>query len=338
MPKKERSRFRKGIILPKTMPLDKTTAMLFNRFPREVGKTRRRIYNMRQLIDYIESANGYEDVYTSVYSLDFRIDKIFIDLDGKNAFNDLKAIARFFESEGLQYIPVASGKKGYHLYLLLKPKKYKNSKQLLRAVTFYIIEQVFGKNNLASVDPTKIGDIRALCRVQNTLRPPENLNYCTYLPPSFFDLTEKDVAFHIKSPHTYDYGIDPRKLPTLDFFDVDVEKYAYNANANANNDNLKLTTNIKNIKDIKAYLKTVLRPCLYNRIIQPDPEHLVRVATTIDLLQFLSEKQVFEIYARLKWRDWNPEITAKQIKYATKYLPYSCRRLRQLGIPKACCE
>jgi len=335
-----------------TQPLlDKTTLFLFNSFPREVGKTRKRIYNIQQLVNFIEQTNSIDEVYTSVYSLDFIIDKLFLDFDTvpnvRNALDDAKALARYYESEKFQYIPIASGRKGIHLYLILKPKLYENSKQLLTAVTIHIIEQVFDKNEITTIDTHLVGNLRALCRIPNSLRPPENLNYCTYLPPDkFLDMTEEDIAIHMKQPHIYNYEIDIQKCPILNDFDVDIEEYKNYQTSGNNSNGYNLTTNIKNIKDIKAYLKNILRPCLFSKITTPDPRHDVRVITTIDLLKLFNKQQIAEIYQRLNWKDFDFLYTLYQIEKCEEFFKrcnkfdniYHCKRLKQLGIPTVCCD
>ena len=91
---------------------------------------------------------------------------------------------------------------------------------MLLAASMSILDAVFGEGQAksVSVDSSTISDIRQLCRLPNTLRPPENLNWCTYLPPdTFLDMTEVDVARHMKSPHTYQYDFG-KKLPSLEDF------------------------------------------------------------------------------------------------------------------------
>jgi len=200
--------------------LDGTTIRLFSPFKREVANPKRKpIWSLRQFVKFIEENNGRNDCYTSVYPLDETIDKIFLDLDGPKALEDAKAIYEYvYLEQDIPVIPVASGKKGIHLYILLKPKTYENPSNLLSMVTYRILEDTFGeKVKETSVDPHVIGDVRRICRIPNTLRPPENLNWCTYLPPhKFVEMTETELVKHIKSPHIYEYDLNGRYLTLHD--------------------------------------------------------------------------------------------------------------------------
>jgi len=101
---------------------------------------------------------------------------------------------------------------------------------------------------------------------------------------------------------------------------------------NNNNNRYNCTTNIKKVSDIHKYLKYIIRPCLYKQIIKSHPSHTVRVATTIDLLQFLNPQQIHDIYARLKWNDFISSYTLYQIESCKGLESYGYKKLRRLGI------
>lgn len=193
--------------------IDRTTQLLFGEFPRDVGNPKRRtVYSLQQLENFIAQNNGVSDCYVGIYPNSLKITEFFFDLDGRSSLRDAKGMYSFLRQKGYPIVPVASGKKGYHLHLLVKGNG--GSKEILTEVSYAILNTIF-EEGLAgtTVDPHSIGDLRRLCRIPNTLRPPENLNYCTYLPPNFTDMSEKEVAEQIKSPHDYDY--DLRGAPTL---------------------------------------------------------------------------------------------------------------------------
>lgn len=322
------------------MKPDSTTLHLFGDMPREVATPKRKVIRrVSEFARFIEENNGIHDCYTSVYPLTGMVDEIFFDLDGPKSLGDTKKMYGWLRNEGYSVIPVASGKKGFHLHILLKPRKYEDEpteslesvKHLLLRASLSVLSSIFGggKETSVSVDPHPIGDVRRICRIPNTLRPPENLNWCTYLPPDdFLDMTEEDVARHIKSPHSYEYDFDG-KLPELtDFpepegFELKTwEPVGYETPIIPSSGN--------------EFLRRVLRPCLYRRILGPMPSHSVRVASTVDLLKHFSSETVFNIYRQLGWADWDPDKTRYYIEHApTK--SYSCRKLRRLGIPSVCC-
>ncbi len=191
--------------------VDRTTQLLFGEFPRDVGNPRRRvIYSLRQMENFIARNNGVNDCYTGVYPNSLRIAEIFHDHDGKGALEESKRLYIFLRNRSYPVVPVASGKKGIHLHQLVKGDG--GTKEQLIDVTHSVLNATFGTKP-PSVDPHPIGDVRRLCRIPNTLRPPENLNFCTYLPPDFTKMDERELAEHIKSPHDYDY--DLKNPPTL---------------------------------------------------------------------------------------------------------------------------
>ena len=228
-------------------------------------------------------------------------------------------------------------------YVLLTPKYYGDkAKSQLKNASYYIIinsgayrveETDEGERFIPLVDTRIIGDVRRLTRIPNTLRPPENLTYCTYLPPEkFTEMSLEDVIRHIKGIHTYRYSI--HKMPTLeDFPKVNTKK-------------IRTITSLSPQpisvapERVKEFLKRILRPCLYKWIITAEPPHEVRVAVTIDLLNMgFTEEEIFKIYQSLNWKDFDPDTTEYQIHHIAEgnYRPYSCRRLRELGIAKVCC-
>ena len=173
--------------------MDKTTLKLFGRTPREIATPKRWVVNnLKDFKFFVKNNNGFYDCYTSVYPSNYLISEIFFDNDYGNVLEDTKRMYSWFLDNRYQCIPVVSGKKGYHLHFITKPKIYgKDAKLLLTKSTFSIIKQIFGsfkqetkgesrilrtKNGIIAPDPAVCGDIRRLCRIPNTLRPPENLN------------------------------------------------------------------------------------------------------------------------------------------------------------------
>jgi len=316
--------------------LDRTTILLFFPFFREVSKKRRVVHNIIEFVEYVDKANGAEDVFTSVYPLDYTIDKIFFDFDGGSSIKDAGKVYEYLTENNYTVIPVASGKKGIHLYALVKPVKFNDlvrAKEILTKATYAILNEVFGNNGktpYTAVDTHLIGNIRALCRVPNTLRPPENLSYCTYLPCNFAEFTWEDLVLHTKHIHVYDYEI--KKY-------LDIEELASKVDINHTYHKrvVEEQTHVKPTR-VHEFLKRVLRPCLYHKIIGKNPRHEVRVATTVDLLDAgFSPETIFHIYSKLGWEDWNPDITWYQINSCLHLKPYSCKKLRALGIPEVCC-
>lgn len=338
--------------------MDITTKLLFWRFPREVANPQRwLIETPKDFKSFVTNNDGLHDCYTSVYPTNYLIDKIFFDNDYGNVLEDTKLIYKWCLDKNYQAIPIVSGRKGYHLYFITKPKIYgKDAKLLLTKTTYSIIKSVFGpfkqelyvttrgkevqifrtKEKVISVDPAPCGDIRRISRIPNTLRPPENMAYCTYLPPgdAFLEMTEEDVIDHMKSTHTYDYNIDFNKAPLLTDFD-----YQFDEDTDFSKwSPISKRGSIIQTDNPNAFLKGLLRPCLYRHLATIHPNHAVRVASTVDLLKAgYTPTEILSLYATLGWEDFEEKYCYEQIESCKGYKQYSCTKLRKLGVPRACC-
>lgn len=344
--------------------MDVVTKQLFGRFPREIGVYRYEVNRVQQFEDYVFNKCGIEDIYTSLYPSNFLIDKVFFDLDwGNQVLGDAKSLFKTCESEGFQTIPVISGKKGFHLYPIVRPKIHGTEAKIrLLRLHYYLIEKTFGKfkqekislpngkevsvlrtkDRIIAPDPQICGDVRRITRVPNTLRPPENLNYCTYVDPDkFLDMDEQDIIEHMKSTHEYKIKINYRKAPNLEDFSYDFENPPnYNDFSPISSENV-VKSHITN-----RFLKGILRPCLYRHITSIHPSNDVRFYATLDLLTLgLQPDNIISIYSGLGWEDFNEMLTKKRIhwiKYKMETQPEiyhspPCGKLRSKGIPRVCC-
>ncbi len=348
--------------------MDEVTLSLFGKTPREIGNPYRwQINSIEEIEHFTQNNNGIHNCFVSIYPSNFLIDKIFFDYDyGKRVLGDAQETVEWMLDRKYEVIPLASGDKGFHLYMKTKPTIYGNqSKIFLTRATFAIIKEIFGevkseriklgnkkvrilrnKDRIIAPDPKVIGDIKRLGRIPNTFRPPGNCNYCTYLPPEeFLNMTERDIAKHIKSTHTYplsDYQKENKIYPLLTDFEYDfVDEIEHE-------DWLPFLSDRTIPSNPNLFLEGILRPCLYKNICTIHPDHDVRLATTIDLLRAkYDESFILNLYSTLGWEDFEEEETLLQIKSCIehkdngilklKYERYSCSKLRELKIPEVCC-
>ena len=174
--------------------IDGRTQELFKPFNREVANpARQRCRTLKDLQDFVALNNGVaRDVFTSVYDRKLTIDKVFIDLDGPLCMFALRKLLNYFWCIGEEPLVPFSGSKGFHIYLPLIPEPRAKARDLEHATLSIlweagVIDYVGGHSSGMPVDSTTIGDVRQLCRIPNTLRPPSNDYWCTWMPEVFLE-------------------------------------------------------------------------------------------------------------------------------------------------------
>jgi hypothetical protein len=345
--------------------IDQTTLFLYSPFEREMADpTRYPIKGLKQFENFIDSRNGESDIYCDLYPYPFNgmIDKIYFDIDGiENGMKEALPFAQLFyefltKDKHLNVIPVASGKKGFNLYVLLKEQSYPNAKQLLHDVAYSLIVDCFGKVSqftyvdsqgrehpttamvdekgnilqLIYIDPKVIGDVRRFSRIPNTLRPPDNNAFCTYLDPDKFSTMTLDDVYHtIKHTNTFAYEI--KTYTTLKDIPINPNLDSLFVQSKTNGNNVEIQYPKSRNLDAKA-LELLLRPCLFKNMLSPEPRHDVRVAATGALKSAgLTEQEIFNLYSKLQWVDFAPETTLTQIQHCSPII-WSKKTLQKSGI------
>lgn len=295
---------------------------LFYKFPREVGYRRVVVNNKSELLHYVELANGVKPVYVSLYDLGLTIDKVFFDFDStslQHVFDEVKLFIKKLNDYNLPYIPVFSGQKGFHVYVLMKPWRPPNT-ETARAILRDIQVKLAG--SFTTADRHVFGDVRRLVRFPNTLN---KTNYCVPLPYDFTSWTIEEIIRYAKEPHTIDYNI--RDIPGIEAFVDEVHDYI-------SEDTGKLTP-LHDFHDMPPRLhliKELIRPCVFEAVTtDPEPPHIVRMALVTELMYYgWSGDSIYELIRLLNWRDFDPKITKYQIDqiFRHRYLPPSCNKLR----------
>jgi hypothetical protein len=295
-----------------------------------MGRWRDKVYNLRQFTEWIESHNGTTDIFTSVYPLSHVIDRILFDLDIRDnktttVLSDAKKLFLWCRNEGFPVIPVITGRKGIQLHVLSKPIVSDNPKQLLTTISWFIMQNALGVKrwgDVSSVDTHLVGNIAALCRVPNTLRPPENTTYCSYLPENFPYLSDAEIYHYSKYPHSIAY--DMRRTKSL--LELKIDEIEPVRNEFIAPKTKTQVTSLLDPKDAKEFLRRLLSPYRFEQITQPNPTHKARIVTTIELLDCgLLPEEILNIYSKLGWHDFNHNISASYINdiakryYAGKY-------------------
>ncbi|MHA1869050.1 MAG: hypothetical protein ACTSXD_13485 [Candidatus Heimdallarchaeaceae archaeon] len=148
---------------------------MFLKFPREIATPKRQVvWSLKEFIRTINRLNTKKNLYTSLYAyscegnnIDYDkpiIDKIFFDLDGKSAKNDIYKLLE--KTEKYKKIIIFSGG-GFHLYILTKDRIFRSPNIAKSSLLYY--QENFTKNlDLESLDTHVLGDIRRITRIPNT--------------------------------------------------------------------------------------------------------------------------------------------------------------------------
>lgn len=284
--------------------MDNTTKRLFGRFPREVYLWRKMVNSLEEL--QRELKNGAKHI--AIYDKDFIIDKVVLDIDSKSveeSLRDAGEIINRAKNEGVSYIPVFSGRRGFHLYLLF------NSIQSPNIETGrYIVEtaQRYFSVGVKNVDSQIIGDIRHLIRIPNTHHEKSNC-YCTYLPLDFIDWEPSEIVDWAKEPHDIHYALGKNEVELRNFINIigRVERETFD---------LKKPDlpQHKIPRDVRGMLEGLIRPCLINEIFN-DPNHKIRTELAVELkLLGYGASSIVEIISRLGWKNFDRKTTEYQIR------------------------
>ena len=294
---------------------------LFNRFPRDVDYPRKTVYSYSELKRFIELNNGVKNVYVALYDHTFTVDKVFFDFDSKDltlSFDDVKMFIKRLNEYNYPFMPVFSGRKGFHIYVLMKPWTPPNI-ETAKAVLRDIQQRLAG--DLPTCDRNIFGDVKRLVRYPNTLN---KTNYCVPLPHDFVDWSLSQIIDYAKSPKVVDYNVT--SLPGIEAFIDDIHEY------NSNTYTLKPLHEPVDMPPSLQLVKPLLRPCIYESITtDPDPPHIVRVSLVTELMYYgWSKESVHELIRRLRWKDYNNKTTKTQIDqiFRVGYLPPSCYKLK----------
>jgi hypothetical protein len=329
--------------------LDDASVELFFPWNREVGSFRNRIYTYHEFVNYLDDSNGKSDCFSSYYDSSLSVNKLMFDFDAKNPLDKLLVYDQFISyityELKVRVIPVFTGKKGFHAHVRCEPVETDDRAAVLKAAQIMLLSKAFGidpeklLDGEASkiIDTCTIGNLRQLCRIPNTLRPPQNNLYCTFLPEGLEGISLFNLFDHAREPHYYSYSnfklLNAREFgaPILELVKSKVKKLEEGINTTQLPAGTGLTS--------KTIVKTLMRPYLWKEITGANPKHHARLAAAIDLLALgYNPSQVIEVFSHFNWIDWDPIETEKQVKSCVdsdgKLImhPYSRSKLMMHGV------
>jgi len=262
-------------------------------------------------------------VFCTVYDLRLGIDKIFLDLDGPLARDAIEKVILFLYEIKQEPMQTFSGMKGYHLWQVIKKEKFTTPKDLEHSTLCLLkdcdlLTKTGGHLSGMPVDSTTIGDVRQFGRMPNTLRPPANEYWCTWLPDTFLNWTPKRLLQWVRTPHYYnDYPEAKLTLKDLQTHDYDDVRAEYIAHLNKTTQTYVSALSFGNGSDggSKESLVKWFSPFMSPRIAQsivyvPEPMHTHRFIATKALLEAgFSHSTILNMFSKCGWVDFSIEIT-----------------------------
>lgn len=269
-----------------------------------------------------EVRNGVKHV--ALFDVTGEIDKIPIDLDAKSieeALDMVKQVVDRIEEEELGYIPIFSGRRGFHLHIPLEPFDATNketAKYMLRSAQEYFAGDM--------MDEQMKGVLNHCIRIPNTRRERTNC-YSAYLPKDFLNWEPVDIVEWASSPHNLEYDINR---------DSDIREYAGIVKKRVGKFELE-EPNLPQHKvpsDIEKMLKGLIRPCLMEEIFN-NPGHKIRTELVVELKQHgYGAQAIVEIISRLGWDNFDRSKTEYHVKKIldSNLKPMSKETLKRMGL------
>lgn len=304
--------------------------MIFDTFPREVGFPERMlIHNVNDYNQFVYDYNTIKSLYTTVYAFDkilgrkplyqtAIIDKVFFDFDGLESHEGVKIFVKGLLQDNYKFIIHFSGG-GFHIFVATKRVLYSiSAKEFIKRIQKHLLQRY---NIEKYSDSHVIGDISRICRIPNTLNVRRG-RYCIPLYPNqVLDLTIDEIIELAQKPqYINNYGAGEfLAIPPENIID---DKITLAKFENSETYPVKIFPKPKRlVNDNENYPK-----CIEKILQRENPTHDERFLLVLYLSKRYRKgihieranikvltKRILNFFRRLKWRDWDEEITLYQI-------------------------
>lgn len=273
------------------------------------------------------------DDYASEIIPEMREDRMVADEVLGDVVEDARRAARYLEARDWPAIGVFSGL-GIHVHALTEPAVQPDRE--LKTMT----RKIDAEADLSTLDEkgARQGDYNRLCRIANCPRigkdgHPLGLYTIPLTRDELKDITPEELLKWSQEPRQIQIprGDRPQMEIVEDFEDdseggvVDVEVQEIGDVANGNME-----------EQFEEFLTDALKmPCMYERIMTRNPDHNVRLNCAVLLYNCgLTVTDVSEIFKRLGWFDYDPDITRDKLEHIYKngYRSMSCQTVQEKGL------
>lgn len=305
---------------------------LFAVFPRDVGIPspfqkksfyRKEVTCKRDFHRYLSLMSGNNrGTYVSIYDDNDKItiDKFIFDLDSEDlndALMDTDTLMDRLSKRNIPSMVVFSGKKGFHVYSLLKPIKLPQD-----IAGYYLsnLQRCLSKD-LKTNDSHIVGDTRRMFRVPNTLN---DGRYCCPLPFEFRKMNIEEILDYSKTQHSINFF--PGDLQTI-------QELAGDFKVPQRNESEEFKDEIK-VGSIPSMdiLEELIRPCVIKEIQKSNPGSIARLDFVSEMMfASFTPKQILEVIKNLDWDNFDERQTEYQIRkvFERRLKPYSNSKLKE---------
>lgn len=354
--------------------MDASTRTLFGKFPRSVGNPSQWfVHSDGEFQRFLEASISERNVYASISNVVGRgvtqLDKVFYDFDSpmkEAAFptttaghekvakmredpdlaeevlgdvcseaGDLAALSRELE---IPVIGVFSGF-GLHVHQLFQPE-IQPMRRIKTTARMFV-----DKLNLSMMDGQVIGDTQRLARVPNCERIYVENEDDWESPRHRTDLwtipLTRDELIEFGPQDLLEKSVTTRQIEVPSFEERKemhlFEDYRKGQKAGSS-EWVELDVDFADIDDeaLAGQLKDLLQmPCMYERVVQPNPHHMVRMNFAVMMYNLgYSKDQIHNIIRRLGWIDYKPGVTSYMLDNIRKngYSDMSCGTLMGIGL------
>lgn len=253
---------------------------------------------------------------------------------------DARRVAERAELEEIPLIGVFSGF-GVHLHLLYQ-EQVQARKHLATTVRRYLDEL-----DLGTLDIQLIGDVQRILRIPNVRRVyvdadrGETIDENTHtMPCNLYTIPlTRDELKEITAEDLMVTSREPRQIPLPDQERPEMKIYDDYLEERATvRGEVEVQIDVENYEQqgILNMLKELLQmPCMYERIVQPNPHHMVRFNSAVLLFNSgFTKEEIEDMFMTLGWVDADRQKTRKFLDqiHSRGYADMSCETIMGLGL------
>lgn len=277
--------------------------VIFGNLPRTVGNPyQHMVFTLQQFNSFIAFTSGFNDsCFTSICSYENKtpiFEGTFNETDNMD-IESVRKVVQWNEDHSIPCIVLFSGNRGFHIHTKFKPQIV--SRSAIEKFNNLVFKETKTEE---AFDVHVKNDARRMSRIPNTKRI--NGKWCIPLTTKeIFSCSIEEIINKSVQPNNIDIKLG--KLPQLTEFVNDTGTEELHSNP---------LPPIISPHAGTFFLKDIVRPCIYEKLYQPNPSDLIRSAATIDALSYgIQPVNLVNLYSQLNWIDFERAYTRYRIEF-----------------------